>query len=254
VTAVLSSHRRLVTGAALDDLGSWAAEVEAWPVGSHVWGNYRERTAYGEAPCRTENVSACHDGMKMLVDGPLRGLAAASLGTTVDVFKDKLNYKHPGGAGFSPHQDLTAYPGVRSVISVVLAIDPCTVASGCLYAARGAVELLPTDDRGVLTVEAARSLRWEPVELHAGDAACLGGLVPHFSPKNTTSRARRLLIASYAPRREGYGRERYYAARAETLGRLPAPSDRLRISTIDDFEGVGVETAVAASSARCTHR
>ncbi len=254
MTASLGPPRRLLTGAALEDLAAWVGEVEGWPVGSHIWGHYRERTVHGEAPCRTENASACHWGIAALVEGPLRELAEAALGITVDAFKDKLNYKHPGGGGFSPHQDLLAYPGVRSVVSVVLAVDPCTSASGCLWVAADVHELLPTDRRGVLGLEVTRSLRWEPVVLGAGDAVCLGGLVPHFSRMNTTSRARRVLIASYAPRSEGYGRQRYYAARAETLGRGPASPNRLRLSTIDDFEGIGVDRTAAAPLDRCTHR
>jgi hypothetical protein len=242
-----------VPGSPVRPLGSWIPLLRAWPVGSHVWGHYRERTAHGEAPCRTENASACHRGIADLVDGPLRELAAAALDTPADAFKDKLNYKHPGGAGFRPHQDLLAYPGARSVVSVVLAIDPCTSASGCLWAAGGVDELLPTDRRGVLGLEVTRALRWAPVELDPGDAVCVGGLVPHFSRANTTGRARRVLIASYAPRSEGYGRQRYYAARAETLGRGPASSNRLRLSTIDDFEGVGVDRTAAAPLERCTH-
>ena len=52
-------------------------------------------------------------------------------------FKDKLNYKQPGGAGFSPHQDVVAYPGVGRVLSVLVAVDECSLESGCLWLADG---------------------------------------------------------------------------------------------------------------------
>ena len=51
-------------------------------------------------------MSACHDGFRALVEGDLSELSASVLGTGVADFKDKVNYKQPGGAGFSPHQDL----------------------------------------------------------------------------------------------------------------------------------------------------
>src|SRR4051794_17257797 len=107
-------------------------QVQAWPPGSHVWGHYAESTPAGPVICRTENVSACQPVVRDLVDGPLHEMAAAALGQPVVAFKDKVNYKQPGGAGFRPHQDLPAYPGVDRVVSVLLAVDECSETSGCL--------------------------------------------------------------------------------------------------------------------------
>jgi hypothetical protein len=121
--------------AALQD---WAAEIQSWPAGSHVWGHYAELTIGGTAICRTENVSACHEGVRSLIDGRLGGLAAERLSEPATAFKDKINYKQPGGAGFSPHQDALAYPGVGRVLSLLVAIDECTTESGCLWIAPGA--------------------------------------------------------------------------------------------------------------------
>src|SRR6478752_10242811 len=130
----------LVAGALIPtDLGTLVgatAAVEAWPAGSHVWGHYAEQTAHGAAICRTENVSACRADVRALVDGPLRAIATARLGVEAEAFKDKINYKQPGGAGFRPHQDRHAYPGVPRVLSVLVAIDECSRTSGCLWLAR----------------------------------------------------------------------------------------------------------------------
>jgi len=233
-------------------LVEWVRTIEAWPAGSHVWGHYAEETANGPAICRTENVSACHPGVAELVDGPLRAAAAEALGEPVIAFKDKINYKPLGGAGFSPHQDRLAYPGVDRVMSILLAIDDCTIESGCLWLAEGVNELLPVDDRGVVRAEIAESLHWFGAELAAGDAVCINGLAAHYSEANRSSAPRRVLVASYAPVSEGYTREQYYAARQDEMQRASAGDGRFRISTLADFEGtqVAVETAV---SARCTH-
>ncbi len=213
MTVVAPIRRAVVPGAELEALRAWAGEVEAWPVGSHRWGQYAERTATGEAVCRTENVSACHDGFAGLVGGALAGLAASALGVEVVDFKDKINYKQPGGAGFSAHQDLAAYPGASRVMSILVAIDECSTASGCIWVASGVEELLPTDDRGVVVPTVVSSLSWSPAELAPGDAVCIGGLTAHYSEANKSSAPRRVLVASYAPEGEGYDRERYYAAR-----------------------------------------
>jgi ectoine hydroxylase-related dioxygenase (phytanoyl-CoA dioxygenase family) len=55
------------------------------------------------------------------------------------------------------------------------------------------------------------------VELTAGDAVLLDGLAPHYSEANRSHRRRRVLVASYAPARESYSRNRYYSARADTI-------------------------------------
>ena len=198
-------------------------------------------------------MSACHAGFRALVQGELLELSASVLGVGVVDFKDKVNYKQPGGAGFSPHQDLPAYPGVGSVISILVAIDECTTESGCLWIADGVDELLPTDSRGVVTTEAASSLRWMPVELAPGDALCIAGLAPHYSEANKSTAARRVLVASYAPVSESYSRDRYYSARSAGMQEASARDGQFRISTLADFEGVEVAAEGPVAVGSCTH-
>ena len=235
-----------------DALASWAEAVEAWPVGSHVWGQYAEQIGDRAAVCRTENVSACHSGVAALVDGVLRDVATLALGEPAVAFKDKINYKHPGGAGFRPHQDRLAYPGVERVLSVLVAIDECTTESGCLWLAAGVEEPLPTDDRGVVRGDVVESLPWEPAELAAGDAVVLDGLAPHYSEANRGDRRRRVLVASYAPVSEAYSRDRYYSARSDTMRRASERDGRFRISTLADFDGVEVAGGGPVTD-HCTH-
>jgi hypothetical protein len=247
-------RRSVVGGHDLDALQAWAAEIEAWPAGSHRWGQYAERTAIGEAICRTENVSACHAGIAGLTRGVLEDVAGSALGVEVVGFKDKINYKQPGGAGFSPHQDLAAYPGAWRVMSVLVAIDECTTTSGCIWFASGVEELLPTDDRGVVVPDVVASLSWSPAELAPGDAVCIPGLTPHYSQANKSTAARRVLVASYAGRGDGYDRERYYRAREQEMARASAGDDQFRISTLGDFEGIEVSSDATGPGDACWHR
>jgi hypothetical protein len=236
----------------LQSLQAWATEIEAWPAGSHRFGHYAEATPNGPAICRTENVSACHDGVAALVQGVLERCASDALGTPVVAFKDKLNYKQPGGAGFRPHQDALAYPGAQRVMSILLALDECDLDSGCLFLADGVTDVLPVDDRGVVRDDVCASLDWYAAELHAGDAVCIEGFAPHYSEANRTDRPRRVLVASYSPVSDGYTREQYYAARADTMTKASAGDGRFRISTLADFAGTEVPTT-AVNGQRCTH-
>lgn len=242
---------RLLDAEQTDTLRGWALEIEGWPSGSHVWGHYAESTPLGPRICRTENVSVCHPGIASLVAGALQHCAEAALGEPVVAFKDKMNYKQPGGAGYSTHQDKVAYAGVDRVVSILVAIDDCRVESGCLWMAAGVHEVLPVDERGVVRAEVASTLEWVPAELTAGDAVCIDGLAPHYSEANTTDASRRVLIASYAPERDRYDRERYYRDRSDRMRRDTERDGRFRISTLADFEGTEVESETATEA--CTH-
>lgn len=235
------------------ELQSCLEEVQAWPAGSHVWGHYAEATATGPVICRTENLSACVPLVARLVDGALGAVAAAALGAPVVAFKDKVNYKQPGGAGFSPHQDLPAYPGVERVVSVLLAVDTCDQISGCLWVAPPTPAVLPTDDGGVILAAEASGLAWEPAPLAAGDTVIIEGLAPHYSEQNRSQHPRRVLVASYAPAGAGYDRAQYYAARQAVMTAATERDGQARISTLADFEGQSVPPDVQAVG-RCTHR
>lgn len=253
----LPVERSVFGGSELEDLRAWTSEVQAWPAGSHMWGHYAEKTASGEAICRTENVSACHDGFRSIVDGVLNDLTDRTACEPMVAFKDKINYKQPGGAGFSPHQDLPAYPGAGSVVSVLVAIDECSETSGCLWVADEADSVLPVDDRGVVRGDVAGSLSWRPAGMTPGDALIIMGLTPHYSDANRSSSQRRVLVVSYSPAREGYGRERYYSARRSSMKEASASDGQFRISTLADFEGIEVDApgkSPAASAEVCTHR
>ncbi|MDP9333850.1 MAG: phytanoyl-CoA dioxygenase family protein [Actinomycetota bacterium] len=242
---------RLLDESQIDALRAWADEVEAWPTGSHVWGHYAEHTTDGPRICRTENVSACHPGIASLVTGSLADCAAEALGEPVVAFKDKMNYKQPGGAGFSPHQDKVAYPGVERVMSILVAIDDCRVESGCLWLSGDARDVLPVDDRGVVRDDVATELDWFAVELASGDAVCIDGLAPHYSETNRGDVPRRVLVASYAPTSERYTRAHYYAQRSHRMRSETERDGRFRISTLADFDGA--EVATDAATDHCTH-
>jgi hypothetical protein len=245
-------ERAVVTGDDFAGLQDSARAIAQWPIGSHIWGHYAEMTERGAALCRTENVSACAPAVDELVRGPLQAIASERLGEAAVAFKDKINYKQPGGAGFRPHQDAVAYPGVGRVVSLLLALDDCTLDSGCLWLAGGVDQVLPVDDRGVVRDDVCGALEWSPAELAAGDAVCIDGLAPHYSDDNNTNAERRVLVASYAAASSGYTRAHYYERRAEVMSEATDRDGRFRISTLADFAGTEVAPTDAARDV-CTH-
>lgn len=66
------------------------------------------------------------------------------MGEPACLYKEKINYKLVGGAGFLPHQDAPAYPFIKTSISCLIAVDASTIANGCLEVVDGFhQELLP---------------------------------------------------------------------------------------------------------------
>src|SRR4026209_2642946 len=111
---------------------------------------YYERPAAGRDKmlARIETFVPFRAGLGRFVSGPrLLELLSECAGEPVVLFKDKINFKLPGGAGFAPHQDAPAYAafGVEHHVTLMVPIDPFTAENGALEMARDASarEFLP---------------------------------------------------------------------------------------------------------------
>jgi len=226
------------------ELAAGLDEVEGWAAAGGPGLHHHELVDGAAVLARSERLIEDHPGFaRFLTEGLLVETAGALLGEPAVLYKEKVNYKRPGGAGFAPHQDAPAYPFVDHHVSAMVPLDPATQASGCLWVARGHwTERLATDgDRG-LAPEVAAGLDWEPVEVGPGDVLWFDSLLPHRSGTNTTDRARRALYLTYNAAAEGDLRQRYYDDKAARLAAEPG-GDRVRISIADDFLGVPVPEA-----------
>jgi len=225
-------------------LQAWADEIAAWPDGAGPWLHYRELTDAGPALCRTENIVPAHPGLRALLadeDGALRATAGALLGEPAVLYKDKLNYKLPGGAGYAPHQDAPAYRGVDVHVSCMVAIDDATEANGCLEVSTGAHHrLLPLDGAGCIRADVVGTLTWATVPVRAGDTLWFHSLTPHRSGPNASARPRRALYPTYNAAAAGDLRAAYYRQKAAELAAAAAAgegADRVPVSLIGDFRG-----------------
>jgi ectoine hydroxylase-related dioxygenase (phytanoyl-CoA dioxygenase family) len=200
-----------------------------------------ELTDDGPVLARSEDFVDHHPTLRsLLLDGTVPATVAELFGEPAQLFKEKINYKLPGGAGFAPHQDATAYRFVDHHISCMVPLDPATEASGCLFVARGYERgQLPTDDRGRISdVEVAR-LSWQPVPLEPGDLLFFDSYTPHYSGTNTTTSPRRAGYLTYNAASSGDHRSRYYDDKRREFAEAGGDfaGERVRISITDDFLG-----------------
>jgi len=200
--------------------------------------HHHEMTDFGAKLARTENFVPFSPMLdNLLQSSKVAQIAGELLGEEAYLYKEKVNYKLVGGAGFRPHQDKPAYPFVDQVLSVMIAVDDSTIENGCLdvVSARHQV-LLDQDDRGCLTAKDINEMNWQPMPLRAGQTLFFHALTPHRSGSNNSQRDRRALYPTYNGASEGRLREKYYEAKIKAF-ESPSDFDGVRLSLIGDFEG-----------------
>jgi hypothetical protein len=218
-------------------LATWADEVGAMPESTGVL-QHRELTGTGPQLCRSEHFVEVHDGLRaLLTAGPMLDIASALLGEPAVLYKEKINHKLPGGAGYSAHQDAPAYPMIGNHVSAMVAIDDADGENGALEVVSGCFDrILPTDERGCVDRSVEATLDWEAIPVAAGMTLWFHSRTPHRSGPNRSSRPRRALYPTYNAAREGDRRAEYYAAKADAFAGA-TPGDRALVSLIGDFEG-----------------
>jgi len=157
---------------------------------------------------------------RLVFDDRIVGPASALLGDRAVLFKEKVNFKMPGGGGFTPHQDVQ--PGwdryAPYFLSVLVAVDANTIENGCLELAAG------HHRRGLI------GRKWMPLEgdelagvefvrypMAPGDVAFFDCFVPHQSQPNLTDRPRRNLYLTFNRERDGNFRDQYFADKRQSF-------------------------------------
>lgn len=196
-------------------LTRWTEEIEALPEvpGRHMV--YWEKPEGGPRILqRIENFCPFHAGMDGLVRaGRLMAAVEALLEAPSVLYKDKINFKPPGGSGFELHQDQQAGWSAYAPIflTALISIDRATKENGCLQIAD------MERPRGMLGQEwkplAAADLgghRLVDVPTEPGDVIFFDSYVAHASERNQSAQQRRILYLTYNRAADGDHRARYF--------------------------------------------
>jgi len=150
------------------------------------------------------------------------------------LFKDKINYKKPGGAGWAPHQDVQArWDDFASYfISALIAIDDNDVDNGCLYIApshhkRKLIGRYDTQLQG----KDLEGMQFIPLPTSKGDVVFFDGYTPHKSDPNLSNKWRRNIYLTYNRISEGDHRSDYIARKRKEL---PPDNERIEGMKIKD--------------------
>lgn len=191
----------------------WTEEVAAYPEIPGKYMMYFEQSHIDGSRIlsRVEDFEPWHEGFSQLFnDERMKGCTSQLFGEEAVLYKDKINFKMPGGDGFKAHQDIQAgwdrYASLH--ITVMLSVDATTLENGCL-------EMAPGQHRQGLIGEQWKPLDEDALEYIAiptepGDAVFFDSFAPHRSKPNNTDQARRVLYVTYNRLSEGDHRRQYY--------------------------------------------
>jgi ectoine hydroxylase-related dioxygenase (phytanoyl-CoA dioxygenase family) len=154
-------------------------------------------------------------------------------------FKDKLNFKWPGGGAFAPHQDYPAYANFvpRYHVTAMLSIDAATEENGYLHfaersqeSALGAEEchaiqmcdehmILPYTtggtSNGKIKEGFTSKFHWIPLETGPRDLVLFDSYLPHYSKENRSKHPRRAMFITYNRESEGEHKLAYYSLKRD---------------------------------------
>ena len=172
------------------DITRWTEELASAPeeVGRH-W-VYREASLLDPEDRiiqRIENFCPFHEGFDHLVrHGRLMETVSRLFGEQAILFKEKINFKMPGGAGFKAHQDQQAGWSTYAplFITALVGIDASTMENGCLEVAPGwhkqgllGEEWKPLDDKRIAEVGL------KPVPTNPATCCCSTAMSPMPPPR-----------------------------------------------------------------------
>ena len=206
--------RQLYNAERMQEIIEWTKEVTNYPEVRDKYMMYFERSKLSSADrilSRMENIEPFHQGFSdLFMRGEIQQITSQLFNDKAILFKDKINFKMPGGDGFKAHQDVQAgwdrYAKLH--ITALVSVDASTIENGCLEMASG------FHNKGLI------GEAWKPLEEDAldyvsvstnpGDTIFFDSFTPNRSKPNMTNEQRRVLYVTYNAAAEGDKRRQYY--------------------------------------------
>ena len=160
-------------------------------------------------------------------------------GSNYELLKDKLNFKYPGGQGYSPHIDGHFYWHDKNNkvqngwqkygenhVNLVLPLEATNKKNGCIYLAKKKDTNKLGNNFAEITKKMVRStpnitkkylklFKFYPIEMNIGDVCFFNWKCAHYSKKNYSRNSRMIFYATYFKKKnfssdKNLIREKYY--------------------------------------------
>ena len=185
--------------------------------------------------CRIEKYVDYHSEFQKLTNSKkILNALEDLLGGQCILFKDKINFKRPGGGGFRPHQDVQARwdDFTEYTMSAMISTDRSTPENGCLEVAPGQHKrgLIGKYDRP-LEGEDLKDMKFEMVPTEIGDVLFFDHFTPHQSKPNKSNKPRSNIYLTYNLLSKGDHRTEYLDRKRREL---PPDNERKEGMKFDD--------------------
>ncbi len=207
--------RQAFDGGEMKLIETWTREMAARPEETGKHWVFHEQSLKGDGAdliSRIENIAPSHAGFEEL-STVLKRPVGQLLGEEATLFKEKINFKMPGGDGFKPHQDSQAGWDAYAdfFISVLVSIDESTVENGCLQMVAGHHQRGQFKSWEPLSEDDMTGMDFVQCPTRPGDVVFFDCFAPHASEPNMSEATRRIYYATYNRVSAGDHMARYYA-------------------------------------------
>lgn len=185
--------------------------------------------------CRIEDyITPALSGKHMCYPDKVREFMCALFDEPYALFKEKTNFKWPGGGAFPHHQDYPAYGFLapKTHATAMLTVDPATTENGCLQVAldwtssmvgcdeidsdklASGTAVIPFcsggANNGSIKPEFVKKFTWAEVRSNPCELLIFSSFLPHYSLVNSSNKARRAMFLTHNRLAEGEQRKMYY--------------------------------------------
>lgn len=201
-------------------LSMTADKIYSLPEVKGSYMKYYENTKDGRILSRVENFYKTDLQFKKFIDYKINPIVNKIYGGPMVLFKDKINWKQPGGGSFKPHQDFGAWDDFPPSYYVTCAMfaDKATIENGCLEMGIGyEKKKILNNNNGVIDKSIVDNLDWKPIIVSPADLVLFDAHVPHKSADNKSENTRRVYYFTYNYLNDGDHYKSYFKKKREMM-------------------------------------
>lgn len=210
----------------LEDITQYFSKL---PDAKNKYMKYYETIEETRTLSRMEYLLDFNNDLQNIENNMIRLIADFFFDDKSTLFKEKVNFKLPGGGAFTPHQDFPAWNDLSPTdyITIGIPLDNMTIENGCLYMADGQgrnKEIYHNKLDNKISKELIESWTWTPITCKKGDVLVFDSFIPHYSEINKSKNPRRIYYFTYNKKSEGEHRDNYFNKKRELF---PQDADKI---------------------------
>lgn len=190
-------------------------KLEIWPEEKNGPLKYFEKSKSNQQELlnRVEKIIEFFPDFENFITCKLIALLNQLTGVPYTLFKEKINFKMPGGGGFNPHQDAPAFKKFiqDEMYTVMIPLQKTNQINGCLQVSENFFKktIIPHID-GKISEDNLNNIKWLSIEQNERDIFLFSSYLIHYSADNFSEFSRKCYFITFNPLKIGNLRETYF--------------------------------------------